>query len=112
MRLRVREAAAGGERAPDDAVLHGQLRRAGGAQEAGLRRRLRHLVPRHHPLHPSRRVSNKHSSIIGLLRSFGERRSSVKPYRGSCHKRQKPQAVTAIRNRQTRKVANAKIGNR
>ena len=34
---------------------------------------------------------------------------------GSCHKRQKPQAPTPqapIRNRQTRKVANAKVLNR
>jgi len=34
---------------------------------------------------------------------------------GSCHKRQKPQASTPrmpIRNRQTRKVANAKVLNR
>ena len=37
------------------------------------------------------------------------------PWRGSCHKRQKPQAPTPqapIRNRQTRKVANAKGLNR
>ena len=35
--------------------------------------------------------------------------------RGSCHKRQKPQAPTPqapIRNRQTKKVANAKVRNR
>jgi len=34
---------------------------------------------------------------------------------GSCHKRQKPQAPTPqapIRNRKTRKVANAKVRNR
>jgi len=34
------------------------------------------------------------------------------PKKGSCHKRQKPQAPTPqapIRNRQTRKVANAKV---
>jgi len=34
-------------------------------------------------------------------------------YPGSCHKRQKPQALTpqapVVRNRQTRKVANAKV---
>jgi len=41
--------------------------------------------------------------------------SFIANWRGSCHKRQKPQAPTPqapIRNRQTRKVANAKGLNR
>jgi len=39
----------------------------------------------------------------------------VAKFKGSCHKRQKPQAPTPqapIRNRQTRKIANAKGLNR
>jgi len=42
-------------------------------------------------------------------------RRSLSGMSGSCHKRQKPQALTPqapIRNRQTRKVANAKGLNR
>jgi len=49
-----------------------------------------------------------------LLRSLEKWRDSI-DQRGSCHKRQKPQAPTPqapIRNRQTRKVANAKGLNR
>jgi len=48
-------------------------------------------------------------SVAAMLINSG----NIKPdfaYAGSCHKRQKPQAP--IRNRQTRKVANAKGLNR
>ena len=48
------------------------------------------------------------------MRAFGSLLSFLKKL-GSCHKRQKPQAPTPqtpVRNRQTRKVANAKGLNR
>jgi len=65
--------------------------------------------------------------VLPTFRGFGPRGKEQKKLwpkiifyieikkRGSCHKRQKPQAPTpqaAIHNRQTRKVTNAKVLNR
>ena len=54
-------------------------------------------------------------SDIRSVKNTPQNRGEHEEYLGGCHKRQKPQAPTPqapIRNRQTRKVANAKGLNR
>ena len=56
-RLRLLEAAADCQRPVDDALLHGLVCGARGAEAAGLRRLLRRLGAGRHPLHHAVRVS-------------------------------------------------------
>jgi len=56
------------------------------------------------------------TECVGLLRHPADIQKNLRvAYEGGCHKRQKPQAPTTqtpIRNRHTRKDANAKVLNR
>jgi len=86
-------------------------------------------APRRAPLHARAAYTNTHFNIHPDSSHTPDFRDAILKYpsltkypifavcqtSGSCHKRQKPQAPTSqapIRNRQTRKVANAKVLNR